>query len=96
MSNQMDSATRELFTLLSGFLMSAAAATLACINHGPDAESGSPINPGDSNRDVLTWRLSDLYLLQQFMDGDFALIDATAQEIAFAKKLGELQHQDLG
>ena len=61
------------------------------LRHG--YESYHPADPSQTNRDLLTHELSDLYAVVELMDADFALIDATAQEAAFAKKLRYAHHQ---
>lgn len=61
------------------------------LRHG--YESYHPNDPTTTNRDLLTHELSDLHGVVLMMEGDFALIDATAQEKAFKKKLRYAHHQ---
>ena len=61
------------------------------LRHG--YESFHPEDPTTSNRDLLTNELADLFAVYEMMDADFARIDASAQESAFAKKMRYCHHQ---
>lgn len=52
-----------------------------------------PKSGAESNRDKLTRELSDLVGVMFFMEGDVALIDATAYEKAIEGKLQYTHHQ---
>lgn len=62
------------------------------LRHG--YESHHPERPCETNRDLLTHELSDLFAVVEMMDCDFSLIDAQEQEDNFARKLRYTHHQN--
>ena len=48
-----------------------------------------------TNRDQLTFALSDLTSMMDFMGEDHGMIDAAAHRVDFERKLASTQHQDI-
>jgi len=89
--NQLSPAEAERLAMLAEECGEVIQVVGKILRHG--YESHHPADPTTTNRDLLTKELSDLYAVIEMMDADFALIDATAQEQAFAKKMQYAHHQ---
>lgn len=61
------------------------------LRHG--YENYHPADPSTSNRDLLTGEMADLFAVCEMMDADFARVDATAHDKAFARKMRYSHHQ---